>query len=95
MQVLVTKPISLLAPMMLMGCSAVSEHFVAQPASIAKISRSQYQIEFVVKDANQGGERLAKEAKGVCPKGRYRVGAYETEHIPPFYSLIKATISCG
>jgi len=76
------------------GCSTVSSHFTDKAPRVVKISSSKYRIEFAVKDENQGGSILEKAAKSACRSGRYEVDNYDTEFVPMFYTIIKATIVC-
>lgn len=44
------------------GCSTMPNPFTVQPPSVTKISSTKYRIEFAVKDENEGGAILEKQA---------------------------------
>lgn len=76
------------------GCSTMPNPFTVQPPSVTKISSTKYRIEFAVKDENEGGAILEKQARSVCKRGRYEVDSYDTQYLPMLYTVIKATIAC-
>lgn len=78
----------------LTGCSSVSNHFTSKPPEITKLGSNKHHIEFAVKEATDAEGILEENGKSICKGRAYEVDDYETEYVPPLYTIIRANIIC-